>query len=57
MPQELEPQKADIVIEYKTEISKQLKGFYRSSYKAKDGSTQYLASTQFEVSFFFIIIF
>lgn len=47
-PQELEPQNVSLSIEFKTEINKQLKGFYRSSYQDKNGATKYLAATQFE---------
>jgi puromycin-sensitive aminopeptidase len=47
-PQEIGPQKAKLSIDYKAEITQKMNGLYRSSYKASDGSTKYIASTQFE---------
>jgi hypothetical protein len=48
-PAELTPQRAKLSIDFQTELSDTLRGFYRSSYKNKDGVTKFLGSTQFEV--------
>lgn len=37
-------------IDFDGEINDKMNGFYRSSYKDKDGSTKYMAVTQFEAT-------
>ncbi|KAF2842787.1 hypothetical protein M501DRAFT_993558 [Patellaria atrata CBS 101060] len=40
--------KATLAIKFTGTLNNNMAGFYRSSYKAKDGSTKYLATTQME---------
>ncbi|KAF7633111.1 Aminopeptidase [Meloidogyne graminicola] len=47
-PNELSSQKVELNINFSGEISTELQGFYRSSYKGEDGNRKMLASTQFE---------
>lgn len=41
---------AVLSIDFDGEINDKMNGFYRSSYKDKDGSTKYMAVTQFEAT-------
>ena len=41
---------AELRIEFSGELNDRLRGFYRSQYKASDGQTRFLATTQFEAT-------
>lgn len=41
-------EKAKLVLKFQGILNDKMAGFYRSSYKAEDGSTKYLATTQME---------
>ena len=49
-PQPLPPGEATLHLQFTGTLNDQLRGFYRSSYTAVDGSTKWLASTQFEAT-------
>ncbi len=51
--EKLQPQKATLSLKYDGKITTGLNGFYRSTYKTKDGVIKVMAATQFEVGFAF----
>jgi len=50
-PTKIAPQEANLDFTFTADLNDILRGFYRSSYKDKNGSVKYLASTQFESTF------
>lgn len=49
-PKALPPGPCTIALTYSGKISEEMRGFYRSRYKAADGSQRYLGTTQFEAT-------
>uniref|UniRef100_A0A914XU65 Aminopeptidase n=1 Tax=Panagrolaimus superbus TaxID=310955 RepID=A0A914XU65_9BILA len=51
LPQKIEPQTVNLLIDFDAEHNNKMRGFYQSVYKGSDGSEKYLVSTQFESTY------
>ncbi|KAL3079369.1 hypothetical protein niasHT_037699 [Heterodera trifolii] len=51
LPQEIKPQKAELEFVYNGELTTNMKGFYKSTYKDSEGNEMAVASTQFESTY------
>ncbi|KAL3103892.1 hypothetical protein niasHT_022407 [Heterodera trifolii] len=51
LPQKIRPQKAELEFVYNGELTTNMKGFYKSTYKDSEGNEMAVASTQFESTY------